>query len=105
MGEGVVLEGHLRYAGDYDDYGLYLDNEALVDVLGLAMPDAARSVAVASPYSGLVQGAPEPWAVIGDAEQQARQNWTGAGPYVYMTTLLADYGRVRITIERVEGGE
>ena len=104
MGEKVLvrLEGHLRDAGGQDGYELYLDDQALTDLLNPAMPEALRDQTVRAPTWWPMQEGVHSWTVIPDEDAQLRKNLAGEGPYVPMLSLSADYGRVRITVERLD---
>ena len=104
MGEPIALEGRLRWAGSYDGYDIYLDKATLTEVLCEAMPGSERDEEVADVRNYPSEGDVEPWTPIPDRDEQLRRNMN-EGPYVFMTTLGADWGRVRITIERLEEGE
>ena len=102
MTQLLRLEGHLRDAGGQDGYELYLDDQALTDLLNAAMPEAARDQTVRAPTWWPMHEGAHSWTVILDEDAQLRRNLAGEGPYVPMITLGADYGRVRITIERLD---
>ena len=96
----MQFEGHLRDAGGQDGYELYLDDQALTDLLNPVMPEALRDQTVRAPtWWPMREGS---WTVIPDEDAQLRRNLAGEGPYVPMITLGADYGRVRITVERLD---
>jgi len=97
----VRLEGHLRYAGGQDGYDLYMDDQALTDLLDTAMPEAGCDLTVRDPTRHQSETV-RPWAVIPHEAAQFRRNMAGEGPYVPMIGLAADYGRVRITVERLD---
>ena len=112
MGEPVVLEGHLRHAGDgYECSGFYLDNLSLESRLGALIEHVDHPYhywVVAPPWDGKVEpGQPEPWTPVDrDARTRAYRDARSAGnetlPHVDMLALSRDYGRVRITVERLD---
>ena len=102
MTQLVRLEGHLRYAGGQDGYDLYLDNEAVNELLDAAMPEAERDLTVSAPWWSESDDV-RAWTVIPDEDRQFDANMSRVKPYVPMIGLSADYGRVRITVERLDG--
>ena len=112
MTDPVVLEGHLRYAGDgYEWSGFYLDNLSLESRLGALIQHVDHQYhhwVVSPPWDGEAEpGQPEPWTPVDrDALMRAYEEARAAGsedaPYVDTLALQADYGRLRITIERLD---
>lgn len=106
MSEPIVLEGRLRHAGDgYECSGLYLDDRVLTGVLEATVPHRhyERRYWVVEPpyeYEEREPGVPEPWTPV-DREAIRRARLEDDGPYCPTLALFRDYGRVRITIERI----
>lgn len=111
MTDPVVLEGHLRYAGDgYEWSGFYVDNLSLESRLGALIQHVDHQYhywVAAPPWDGEAEaGQPEPWTPVDRdagirAYEEARAAGNADAPYVDTLALQADYGRVRITIERL----
>jgi hypothetical protein len=107
MSEPVVLEGRLREAGDgYECSDLYLDDRPLTDVLEAVVPNlryAWRHWVAKPPYDPEAQepDAPEPWTPV-DKAASDKAFYENDAPFVEMLCLFRDWGRVRITVERLE---
>ena len=99
----VILEGHLRYAGDgYECSGFYLDNLSLDSRLSALVEhvDFQYHYWVVAPDGE----DSEPWTPVDrDASMRAYMDARANEDPHYVDTLAlqSDYGRVRITIERI----
>lgn len=110
MSEPAVFEGHLREAGDgYEWSELFVDDTPLEQFLNDAVPPTVHK-----PHHWVVDpeqceapaDCPPAWTPFDPGAQEAAY-WKARiarqtpAPQVRVLHLYADYGRVRITIERI----